>query len=267
MKKPKVLVFSGYGLNCEEETAYVFNISGAQADIVHINDLIENKKKLNQYSVVAFPGGFSYGDDTGSGNAFAARLHASLESELVSFVQKDKLVIGICNGCQIVANLGLVPGFDKIYTDKKIAFLNNEFPRYVDRWVDLKVQETNSPWLKKLDALLMPIAHGEGRFYTDAATLKRLKEHKQIALKYVNGAICEHQFLPANPNGSLEDAAGITDPSGRILALMPHPERSIFFHQLPHWTYLKEQLTRSGKKVPEFTSSLQIFKNAVQYFR
>lgn len=265
--KPKVLIFSGYGLNCEEETAYAFTVAGAATEIVHINDLIKGDKKLDSYQITAFPGGFSYGDDTGSGNAFAARVGAALWEPLKKFIARDTLTIGVCNGCQIIANLGLVPGLEGKYGDKRVAFLNNEFPRYVDRWVDLKVQKTSSPWLKGLDTLLMPIAHGEGRFYTEAETLNRMKEQNQIALKYVKGDICEYESLPHNPNGSAEDIAGITDETGRILALMPHPERSVFFHQTPNWPLVKEQLQRKGKKIPEYTSSLQIFKNAVRYFK
>lgn len=263
--KPKVLVFAGYGLNCEEETAYAFTLAGATVDIVHLNDLIRGKRSLNRYQIAVFPGGFSYGDDTGSGNAFAARVGASLWEPLQRFIQRDTLILGVCNGCQIVAHLGLVPGFDKQYGTREIAFLDNTFPRYIDRWVDLKVQ-SKSPWLRGLDVLHMPVAHGEGRFYAESETLIRLKKQGQVALRYIADESCAFESLPPNPNGSADNIAGVTDGTGRILALMPHPERSVFFHQLPHWTYLKEILTRAGKKIPEYTSSLELFKNAVRHF-
>lgn len=264
--KPRVLVFSGYGLNCEEETKFAFETAGATADIVHINDLIENKKILNRYQIIAFPGGFAYGDDTGSGNAYANRLRGHLWSELETLAKKDNLIIGICNGFQILVNLGLLPAIDWQYGERQVGLLHNQSARYMDRWVDVKSVK-DSAWLKKNTTYSFPIAHGEGRLYASAKTLALLKKKKCIALQYTNGEICAYQNLKANPNGSIEDIAGITDESGRIFGLMPHPERALFFTQLPHWTLLKEQYIRKNKPLPKFGPGLQIFKNAVQYFK
>lgn len=266
MFKPSVLVFSGYGLNCEEETKFAFELSGAKADIIHINDLIDSSYNLKDYQILAFPGGFSYGDDTGSGNAFANKIRNHLWENVEKFVQKNNLVIGICNGFQILVNLGLLPAFDKKYGKRKVALLHNNNARYVVRWVDLKI-ENKTPWLLNIESLLLPIAHGEGKFYTEETTLKRLNNERMIALRYTRGEICLHQNYPHNPNGALEDIAGITDKSGRILGLMPHPERAIFFTQLPHWTYLKEKLKREKKKIPEHGPGIKIFQNAVNYFK
>lgn len=263
--KPRVLVFSGYGLNCEEETKYAFELAGAKADIVHINDLITNKKLINRYQVLAFPGGFAYGDDMGAGNAYANKLRNNLGNELNNFIQKDKLTIGICNGFQIIANLGLLPALDGKYGERQMALLPNNSARYTVRWVDLKVI-SKSPWLKKINQLSIPIAHGEGRLYANKSTLDKLEHNLQIALKYIKGNICKHFRFEANPNGSLRDIAGITDESGKVLGLMPHPERGMFFTQLPHWTYLKEQYIRKGRKLPKYADGLKIFKNAVNYF-
>lgn len=266
MTKPKALVFSGYGLNCEEETKFAFELAGVSADIIHINDLIINKKLLKQYQILAFPGGFAYGDDTGSGRAYAQKLKNHLWDEFTKFVQNESLIIGICNGFQILVSLGLLPALYKEYGSREAALLPNSSARYTVRWVDVKVQN-DSPWLKGITELSLPIAHGEGKLFVDKETLTKFKEKKLIALKYISGEICEFQNLTYNPTGTLEDISGITDESGRILGIMPHPERAIFFTQLPHWPYLKEKYKREGKQLPEEGPGLVIFKNAVDYFQ
>lgn len=265
MIKPHVLVFSGYGLNCEEETKYAFELAGAQADIVHINDLIDKKKKIGKYQILAFPGGFSYGDDTGSGNAYANKLRNHLWKEIESFVKSDTLTIGICNGFQILVNLGLLPALKLQYGKRDVALLHNESARYIDRWVDVK-SRSSSPWLREVSTFMVPIAHGEGKLYADEAVLKELKRKKLIALEYVKGEICEYQNLPANPTGTLENIAGISDETGRVLGMMPHPERAMFFTQLPHWTWLKINYRKKGNKIPKYGPGLQLFQNAVNYF-
>ncbi len=263
--KPKVLVFSGYGLNSEEETAYGFQLAGADSEIIHINDIVENKNMLKQYQILAFPGGFAYGDDTGAGNAYANKIRNHLMERIAEFVQNDKLIIGICNGCQIIHNLGLVPAISKQYGERTVALVNNDSARLITRWTDMKVV-SKTPWLAGVETLSLPIAHGEGKFFTDKNTLKKLHKNKQIALQYVLGEMSNYLDLPANPNGSIDDIAGITDETGRILGLMPHPERGMFFTQLPNWQMTKERLIRENKKLPTEAPGLQIFKNAVKYF-
>lgn len=263
--KPRVLIFSGFGLNCEEETQFAFNLAGASADTIHINDLIENKKKILDYQIYAFPGGFSYGDDTGSGNAYAYKIKNHLWPEVERILKQDKLIIGICNGCQILVNLGLVPSLQKKYGQRQVSFLHNDSARYIDRWVDLKV-ESNSPWLKNIDTISAPIAHGEGRLFADKIILERLQKEKSIAFSYIKGDICVYQDLPANPTGTVDNIAGLTDPTGKILAMMPHPERSIFFTQHPDWSLLAEKYRREKKPLPTYGPGLKIFQNAVTYF-
>lgn len=214
---------------------------------------------------MAFPGGFSYGDDTGSGNAYAYKVKNHLWTEIERAITRDTLIIGICNGCQILVNLGLVPGIQEKYGERKVAFLHNDSARYIDRWVDLKVASV-SPWLQNITHLSMPIAHGEGRFFADQKTLLLLKQEKLIPLTYMRGEMCGYQNLPSNPTGTLENIAGLTDPTGRILAMMPHPERSIFFTQRPDWTCLSEKFRREKKPLPQYGSGLKIFQNAVSYF-
>ncbi len=253
---PKVLVFSGYGLNCEEETKYAFELAGAKADIVHINDLIQGKKSLRSYQILAFPGGFSYGDDTGSGKAYANKVRNHLMQDIDTHIKKGGLVIGICNGFQIITNLGLLPG----------ALTFNDGARYQDRWVDVKIENNTSPWLRGITTLSLPIAHGEGKYYADDQTLKNLNKGNQIAARYFNGEVVKYQNLTVNPNGALENIAGVLNHEGRVLGMMPHPERALFTMQLPQFQYLKEKAKRDGKKLPEFGPGFQIFKNAVDYF-
>lgn len=254
-KKPKVIVFSGYGLNCEEETLYAFELAGAEGDIVHINDVIKKPKILDRYDILAMPGGFSYGDDTGSGRAYGNKLKNHLGDALKKFVERDTLTIGICNGFQILTRVGLLPG----------VILHNDKARYVDRWVDLKAKG-DSPWLDGIGGVSMPIAHGEGKYYADKKTLTKLKKDGGISYTYTKGETAKHFDLPANPNGSVLDIASVTAYDGRVLGMMPHPERSIFFTQLPHWTYLKERNDREGEMDPEYGPGIQMFKNAVKYF-
>ncbi|MBI2529646.1 MAG: phosphoribosylformylglycinamidine synthase subunit PurQ [Candidatus Diapherotrites archaeon] len=266
MAMPKVLVLTGYGINCDEETKFAFEKAGAAAELVHINDLIDKRKKLGNYRILAFPGGFSYGDDTGAGNALANRIRNHLWDELEKFVEADNLAIGICNGFQVMANLGLLPALDGSYGGRQMALVHNDSARYLDRWVDLKFKG-KSPWVKGIEKISLPIAHGEGKFYADSEILGRIIDKGLVAAQYVGGEICSYQSLPANPNGSLHDIAGITDESGRIFGLMPHPERAMEFTQLPNWPLLKEKARREGKGTPKEGEGIKIFRNAVGYFR
>ena len=264
MSKPNVIILSGYGLNCEDETAHAFNVAGGVSEIVHVNDVVAQPKKLSRVQILAVPGGFSYGDDTGSGKAYANKLKNHLAEQLLAFAQKDRLVIGICNGFQILTQTGLLPG----------ALTYNDAPRYLTRWVDLTVATPNkklvppeSPWLAGITELSLPIAHGEGKYYADEKTLATLKRAGQIAYRYIKGETATLQSLPANPNGSLLDIAGITAYNGRVFGTMPHPERAVYFTQLPHWTLQKEILQRANQPLPKFADGLQIFKNAIHYFK
>lgn len=254
--QPKIIVLSGYGLNCEEETALAFTLAGGVADVVHINDLVEKPAMLMRYQILAIPGGFSYGDDLGGGKAYANKLNNHLKKYLADFAAKDKLIIGICNGFQILTQAGLLPG----------ALTFNDNNRYTDRWVDLKISN-KSPWLKNIKTLSLPIAHGEGKFMAENNVLKTLKKQKQIAGVYYKGEVCRYQDLPPNPNGSTLDIAMLTSDDGKILGIMPHPERGMFFTQHPMWPLLKEKLLRKGKPLPKFAEGLKIFKNAVGYFK
>ncbi|MEX2052170.1 MAG: phosphoribosylformylglycinamidine synthase subunit PurQ [Candidatus Paceibacterota bacterium] len=248
--RPKVMVLAGYGLNCEEETKYAFELSGGIADIVHINDLIAAPKMLFDYQILAFPGGFSYGDDTGSGKAYANKFKNHLERELKEFLMGDTLIIGICNGFQIITNLGILPG----------GLTYNSGGKYLDRWVDLKVTG-NSPWLTGIKNITLPIAHGEGCYMIPKREYAKMKRKKEIAFTYEKGEISKFQNLPANPNGSSYDIAGVLTYNGRVLGLMPHPERAMFAEQSPLWHKNKKKMKGAEGQ------GLLIFKNAINYYK
>ncbi len=262
----KALILAGYGLNCEEETLHAFERVGLRGNIIHINDLIENSKTLDEVQILAVPGGFSYGDDTGSGNAFAQKMKLALWEPLQKFVERDTLTIGICNGCQIITNLGLVPAVDKKYGQRTIAVTHNLTARYQCRWIDLQVNSA-SPWLQGISSMHIPVAHGEGRFMMEDATLQTLKRNGQIAAQYVQpgGAPANGEF-PYNPNGSLDDIAAITDETGKVLAIMPHPERGMYSWQRDDYMEAKDRARREGHALPEEADGMAIFRNAARYF-
>lgn len=255
MKKPHAIIFSGYGFNTEDETKAVFEQLGATADIIHLNDVIAKPSVLKSAQIVVFPGGFSYGDDTGSGKAYGNRVRESLGEDIARFIERDTLMIGICNGFQVVTAAGILPG----------ALLANDGARYLCRWVDLEVHN-DSPWLRGITRMSVPIAHGEGKYYAPDQTMAQLKRDGAIALTYVQGDVSTHLGLAANPNGSQENIAGVSGYGGRVLGLMPHPERATRFTQLPLWTLLKEKYLRAGEDLPSEGPGLQLFRNAVEYF-
>jgi len=267
MATPKALIITGYGINCEEETAKCFQMSGAESEIVHINDLISGDKKMMDYQIMAFPGGFSYGDDTGSGNAFANKLKNHLYNDLLTFANEDKLIIGICNGCQIVANLGLIPALNNKYGERQIALMHNKTALYECRWIHMKNTSPQGIWTRNIDILHVPVAHGEGNFYMTDETFKQIKDNGQIAFQYVKpDGLAANEEYPHNPNGSMHDIAALTDTSGRIIGIMPHPERFNAFVNEEGWQLKKESLLREGKSLPKKGEGLKIFENATSYF-
>ncbi len=263
----KAVLLTGYGINCEEETSFAFKKAGAEAEIVHVNDLIAFPKRMLEAQILVFPGGFSYGDDTGSGNALANKIRNNLWNELVEFIEAEKLVLGICNGFQVVANLGILPGIKEKKPQRKVALAWNNSARYECRWVSLKKFSEKCVFTKGIDSIRMPVAHGEGKFTASAETLNELNENSQVVFRYANAGQLANGIFPFNPNGSAEDIAGVCDKSGRILGMMPHPERNMFFTQQPDWTFKKEKLKRQGKPLPKEGPGMKIFRNAVEFFK
>lgn len=261
----KVLVLSGYGLNCEEETLFAFEHVGLEGSIMHINDLIDTPQKLEKTQILVVPGGFSYGDDTGSGNAFAQKMRLALWEPLQKFIQRDTLTLGICNGCQIITNLGLISPPQAPIGKRVVAVTHNLSARYQCRWIDIKATSINSPWLNDIERMHIPVAHGEGRFILEDNALSAMKD--QIAFQYIapDNELAKGVF-PYNPNGSVEDIAGMVDPSGRILALMPHPERGMFVWQRDDYDSLKDKAFREKKVLEEESTGMALFRNAAKYF-
>ena len=266
MAQPQVLLLTGYGINCEEETAYAFQACGAKTKIMHVNDLIASPETLGDYQIFVVPGGFSYGDDTGSGNALANKMRHSLWSELMEFVAADRLVLGICNGFQVLVNLGLLPGgSDNSLGERRVALIANSSARYECRWVNLATADSDAVFLRGVESLFLPVAHGEGRFFTTPETLAELQERRQIALRYVDNENRPAAGLfPANPNGSLDDVAALCAAGGRIFGLMPHPERAFRMNHLPSWP--EYSALNPDTDWQKDGPGRIIFANAVDYF-
>lgn len=267
--KPKILVLSGYGINCERETKQAFDFVGGDAEIVHVNDLINKEKSLEDYQILAFPGGFSYGDDTGSGNAMANKIRLNLWDELMKFVSSGKLIIGICNGFQILINLGLLPAINKGYGNRQASLTFNNSTRYECRWVHIKNNSSKCVFTKNIEKLHVPVAHGEGKFFASDDVLDYLEKNNQIVFTYSlpNNKPARGQF-PFNPNGALKDIAGICDETGRILGMMPHPERAILASNSPDFQKIKEKYKREKQEISVYYhSAINIFKNAVDYIK
>ena len=264
MKKIKVIVLRTAGTNCDKETAFAFERSGAATELVHINQLSSDEKRLADYQILAIPGGFSYGDDIASGKILANELKYRIEDDIQDFVKDGKLIIGICNGFQILVKAGLLPNISGNLKTMEATLTLNDSAKFEDRWVYLKKvggyrSGVKCAWTANLkDVIYLPVAHGEGKFIPkDNKTLAYLKKNGMVVFEYVD----EHgnsKGYPCNPNGSVENIAGICDRTGRIFGLMPHPERHISYLQHPRWT-------RSSYRGPG--DGLAIFKNGVQFCR
>ncbi len=248
MTKPRVLVLTGDGINCERETSLAFEWAGARSTIVHVNDLIDNRVSLNDFQIFTFPGGFSFADDLGSGQVLSLKLKSHLSEQLREFVEKKGAIIGICNGFQMLVKLGLLPFPLK---DRAIGLAPNIQGTFIDKWVNLEVdQNSNCIWTTDIDQknIELPIRHGEGRVTLKVGEEKKIYntmiENKQVVLRYSETV-----------NGSYEKIAGICDPTGRIFGLMPHPEAFISNIQHP---ILGQTKTRDENGL-----GLEIFKSAI----
>ena len=270
MHDVNVMVLTGYGLNCDYETAYAFELAGARAERVHINSLIDGAVKLEDYQILVFIGGFSWGDDHGAGVIQAVRLKTRIGEQLINFIEKGNLVLGICNGFQSLVNLGLLPGLDQNYHQRLVALTFNDCGNFRDQWVALKVNPA-SPCIftRGIDQAELPVRHGEGKFFADQDALTNLRQNNQVALQYAlpDGQPAKGRF-PFNPNGSVDDIAGICDATGRIFGLMPHPEAYNHPTNHPDWTRRKEfDRHRETAWQTEIPVGIRILQNGVDYFR
>jgi phosphoribosylformylglycinamidine synthase len=265
-----VLVLTGYGLNCDVETAYAFELAGAVSTRVHINTLISGEASLKDYDILVFDGGFSWGDDHGAGVLEAVRLRSNIGKALIEFIEDGKLVLGICNGFQAMVNLGLLPGFDGDYNTRQVALTFNDCGNFRDDWVTLLGNpESRCVFTRGVSQIELPVRHGEGKFHASPEVIERLIGNGQVVFQYATpeGMPAQGEF-PFNPNGSVHDIAGICDSTGRIFGLMPHPEAFNHWTNHPDWTRVKESMKRQGQTVvPELTAGVQLLKNGVDYIK
>jgi len=256
----RVLVPTGFGLNCEVETAEAFRRAGASPELVHLQELLDGRARLADYRIVAFAGGFAYGDHLGAGFVFANKIRWRLYDSLVAFIEGGGLAIGICNGFQMMARLGMLPGLDGDYRTPLATLAPNDRLGYWDCWVRLAA-DPGSPcvWTRGIDSLELPCRHGEGKFLTARPeVLERLESGRLIALRYVDAAGEPTEEWPANPNGSPGAVAGVCDPSGRLFGLMPHPDAYLYPFQHPQWPH-----RRFDGESAEDGAGLAIFRNGV----
>ena len=257
MTQVRAIVVRAAGTNCDMETQYALELAGAAAERVHINRLIENKSLLDQYHILVFPGGFSYGDDVAAGRILANQVAHHLPEQIHKFIEVGKLVLGICNGFQVLVKTGILPG-NGGFRQEDVTITCNDSGKYEDRWVYLAPQTDRCVFLEPERLIYLPVAHGEGKVITkDNDTLQKLISDGYVAFKYVDENGKEGPY-PINPNGSVASIAGLTDSTGRILGLMPHPERYIRRTQHPHWSRLGQDLDPDG---------IKIFRNAVRYVK
>lgn len=276
MRKPKIAIITGYGINSDNELAQSFRMAGGEPTRVHINDLIARKPALSEFDIIAVPGGFSFGDHIASGRVFANKLKHSLADDLRKAVDRKIPMIGICNGFQVLVKLGILPGGEPAAETKAASSATgasdgfeqnatltyNDSGRFEDRWCHLAGDAASKCiWTKGIERIYLPIRHGEGKFIPrDAETLAAFKRNGQICLRYStpNGGTpgLTQPAYPMNPNGSVDHIAGVCSPDGLLFGLMPHPEAHMLATNHPQW----QKLGLKGEG-----EGIRIFRNAVDY--
>jgi phosphoribosylformylglycinamidine synthase len=249
MPIPNVLILRAPGTNCDGETAYAFELAGAKSQVLHVNRLLEKPALFEQFQILCIPGGFSYGDDLGAGRILGNQIQHHLADEFVRFKADGKLILGICNGFQVLMKSPVLLDKDANGNGPAATLTTNDCGRYDDRWVRLETRGTKCVFFTGIERMYLPVAHAEGKFVArDERTLGQLDAAGQLVLRYVSAD---------NPNGSMADVAGVCDATGRVLGLMPHPERHVDRTQHPRWT--------RGEGGP-MGDGLQLFVNAVGQF-
>ena len=248
MTKPRAMVLRAAGTNCDKESQYALELAGFSAERVHLFRVMERPGLLDEVQLLMIPGGFSYGDDVAAGKIFANQILHHLAEAMNKFVAAEKLILGVCNGFQVLLKSGLLPWgrADPGQANQDATLAWNDSGSFVDRWVPLRAEQSKCIFLPPGERLALPIAHGEGKFVTrDEAALEKIRSGGQVAVRYDGD----------NPNGSIDDIAGICDPTGRVFALMPHPERFVDVTQHPTWT-------RGGV---DRADGLIVFQRAAEY--
>ena len=259
MTKVKTLVLRTAGSNCDYETVHAFQHVESDVSLVHINQIVAGKIQLSDFQILAIPGGFTYGDDISAGKILANELKYKLTGQIENFISEGKLIIGICNGFQVLVKAGLLPVINLLNGNQQVTLANNDSGKFEDRWIYLKPSSKKCVFTKGIEKLVyFPVAHAEGKFIPkDDSVLQKLQANDQVVFQYTNpGGDLDH--YPWNPNGSVKNIAGICDSTGRIFGLMPHPERHFHPTHHPRWT-------REGLKVE--ADGVAIFRNAVKYIR
>jgi phosphoribosylformylglycinamidine synthase I len=253
MVRVRTLILRAPGTNCDAETVFAFEQVGSVVDSAHVNQLVRREKSLPQYQILVIPGGFTYGDDVSAGRILANELRLKLGEDIQGFVEGGGLILGICNGFQVLVKAGILsPSAD---SNLSLTLAGNDSNRFECRWVYLQVnQKSPCIFTTGINTMYLPVAHGEGKVMTEAETLGKLN----VVVRYADETGNAKAGYPDNPNGSIENIAGICDASGRIFALMPHPERFIRWTQHPRWT--REPPKKDG-------DGLGIFRNAVDWVK
>lgn len=252
---PNVLILRAPGTNCDQETAYAFQLAGAQSiEIQHINRLLETPEMMRKAQIFCVPGGFSFGDDIAAGRIVASQIRNHLSDLFCEFRDAGKLILGICNGFQVLLKSGLIFPDDEQGPMATLTW--NSSGMYTDRWVHLKSDGDRCVFLKGIESMYLPIAHAEGRFVPREGELDAMQRNGQLSLRYAE---------QDNPNGSTADVAGACDSTGRVFGLMPHPERFLDAVQHPHWTRLHR--ANELANTAQAGDGLAIFQNAVNFFR
>lgn len=263
--QPPVLIITGYGLNCEAESSFAWEKAGAKPHLMHIRDLMDKPDRLHGFGALMFIGGFSFGDHMTSGHVFAHLLRHHLQEELGEFIREGGLILGVCNGFQIMTKLGLVPGLDDNYFKPAVSLMQNDCGVFQNFWIRLRF-ESQSPCIftRGLEPMDLPIRHGEGKIIPrNRETLESIEKSGGVACRYIDPDTGEPAAkFPHNPNGSVHAIAGLCDPTGRVFGLMPHPEAFLFPEQHPQWEFRNR-----SHPAPPHGAGLKIFENAVRFMQ
>lgn len=261
MTQPSVLILRAAGTNCERETAFAFEHFGAASTTLHVNALLADSEQLLSHHILAIPGGFSYGDDVGAGAVFACELGTRLADPLQRFIQNGGLVLGICNGFQVLVRLGLLPGIAQTLGKQEVSLTDNVSHKYEDRWVRCAVQSRRCVFIGDMEAPDLPLAHAEGRFVClDDELHQRLYDEDRVVLRYADAQGEPTLQYPHNPNGSVDGIAALTDATGQVLGIMPHPERAFFSFHHPEWTRAAQE-----GPLPDLGPGAPFFENACRW--
>ncbi|MFH1727275.1 MAG: phosphoribosylformylglycinamidine synthase subunit PurQ [Pseudomonadota bacterium] len=263
--KAKALVITGFGINCEEELNAAFSLSGFNSKIVFLNEILNDKVNIHEFDIIGFPGGFSFGDDLGSGKVLANKIRykkignkeTTLMDELKIFINDKKFILGICNGFQALVKMGLLPNIGGNF-EAEVTLATNDSGKFENRWVKCKINENNSPFLTNIKSMDLPVRHGEGKLIIKDGTIKKLIIEKKLnCLTYCDEDLNESSMFPQNPNGAALNCAALINETGHVLGMMPHPEAFLSLYNHPNWGQIK----RNNPNISEAGQGLKIFQN------